>query len=265
MKKFVIYGSTLIVILFGFTVIKNYPSYKRVTQLYQWQAENALNLEVLIKNYYQHNLSFPSRKEQLDQFIIEAGFDDLMESFLNSNYKISITDTNIFIYDLGFDNIDDSLKQLCPKNEPSYIKSLFSNGDFLIYKENFKDVNRLLIGNYFVYDSNRTALTNQSQYEGFFEIMRKDFLTSYYADNYSIQLDELMFKPGKDPDTLLVRGEYVDNNWEITVINHLKEQKFDFSSYKSLLTQAKSEKPEINSFYLTVPLALDGSKIYLPQ
>jgi len=55
------------------------------------------------------------------------------------NYGISYQYESILIYDMGFDNDDDLAKRIYDSDQVSFFKSLFIDGDVILY-EGFADI-----------------------------------------------------------------------------------------------------------------------------
>jgi hypothetical protein len=118
-------------------LIFSYNSYIKKQKLYNNRIYIAYLQKVhhdIVKNLGKNKFS----KIEFESYV-ESNYDyDFIEWLGNLNYRLDYQYESILIYDFGFDNNDDSCRITYKADSISFIKSLFIDGDIILY-EGFAD------------------------------------------------------------------------------------------------------------------------------
>mgnify|MGYP001801416077 FL=1 len=261
-KLFLLGFLTLFFACVFYLIVIHLPNYLRVKELSNWGVTNALTLENQLKDYYRYHLSLPENKKELDEFLLLNSPDYLVRNLSEVNYRVINKGSQLTIYDLGFNNKDDSLKQTCVNK--NFLASMFFDCDFLIYQNEFEHPKKLLIGDYFVYDSNGIMIEHDKRYKSKIESYRSKFLDYYYKKKHNLSYKDVRFNPGQSPDTILIQGTYdhLNGNWNTTVAGFIPlDESIELNAFDSLFSELKFIDDRIDQSYVTVYIASKESQI----
>ena len=261
MRKVLIVTTVAAVFAFTFLLYTFHNTYSRIRILSENYAVNSFAIDEHMKWYYRDNLSFPNSRKEMNESLARYENDYLLNHLSKIDYRFIIEENQITIYDLGFNNIDDSLKNFCNSNRTGFIAAMFEDGDFVIYKKKFEDPEKLLAKNYFIYDSNQKIIDNQVIYEEKINATRRKFLNNHYMEKFGLEVKDFRLHPGEELDTILVHGIYDFDmkEWQVST----KKHEFDLDVFDSLFTEIRNEDKEVAEFYITIKMVFDKTKIYV--
>jgi len=264
MKKYVkIVVLALFVTFIGYYTMNYYRTYSRVNGLYENRISNYLSFKMHVEDYYQSTLTFPSSKEELDSYL-KTTYPSKSEDLLSFDYKIINSDNQILIYDNGFDNTDDSASTTY-QDKVGFFQGIFKKGDYLIHKEKYEFPEKLLIGDYFLYDADKKIVQNQTKHNIRIDSFKQKLIRDYYRMNFDLDNKQTLYKPSVSPDTILLHSNYTDSNGysTTTIFDYNKNNILNVDACDSLLYELRQDEPEISEFYITVVLPSSKDQLLL--
>lgn len=259
MKKALIFFTVVIALSF-LLLRKSYKSYIRIQDLSDYYTVNYHAIDKYLNRYYRDNLTFPESTQEIFESIESYENDFLIRLFSESEIRMINDGNQILIYDLGFDNIDDSLKSECECADPIIWDAVVpKQGDYLLYSKVIQNAEELLRYDFFIYDSEGRIIPDQSKFRESINEARKKFIREYYLNRFGLNIDKRIRKSGEEWDVVLIHGVYNKQRalWEISS----DDIDLETDILHFYFNEIREEFTEAAEFYLTVYLVFDESKL----
>lgn len=126
-SKIIISGILLVIVIFFLFKYNNYSK-----KLILYQSILSYDIDNAYKEYRFNVDKSNITKDHFEEYFKNKTFN--VNKLFNQNYNILVDKDSIFIYEFGFDNMNDNFTRSYLVKNSSFINSLFLKGDVLIYK-----------------------------------------------------------------------------------------------------------------------------------